>query len=89
MTTWNYRVVRYDDGDLGLHEIYYDDQGKPVMMTEQPVGFVASGEEGVEGLIQSLERALQEAQNRPILESRDILGTAQSIPPTHNIPRRT
>ena len=85
LVQWDYPQpsgTRYDDGDVGLHEVYYDDQGTPVMMTEQPVGFVASAEEGAQGLIRSLELALQDAQNRPILDSRDIPGTIESIPTT-------
>ena len=79
MTTWNDRVVRDDEGDVGLHEVYDDDQGTPVMMTEQPVRFVASAEEGVQGLIRSLELALQDAPNRPVLDIGDIPGTGGSI----------
>ncbi len=45
--TWNYRVVRktetgYDKlGEYyGIHEVYYDDDGKPEMVTVEPVGIV-------------------------------------------------
>ena len=40
--TWNYRIIRYKgSGHYGLHEVYYDDAGKPVSMTERAVGFTA------------------------------------------------
>ena len=43
--TWNYRVIRktqtgYDNlGEYyGIHEVYYDDDGNPEMVTVEPVG---------------------------------------------------
>ena len=45
--TWNYRVVRktetgYDNlGEYyGIHEVYYDDDGNPEMVTVEPVAIV-------------------------------------------------
>ena len=41
----NYRVVRvdYDDeSEYGIYEVYYDDDGKPVNRTENPIGCVGS-----------------------------------------------
>jgi len=41
--TWNYRVVKKTyTGDtlFGIHEVYYDDDGKPEMVTVDPVGIV-------------------------------------------------
>lgn len=36
---WNYRVLRYPDGALGVHEVFYTD-GKPTSCTEDPIGAV-------------------------------------------------
>ena len=41
--TWNYRVVKktyMGDTLFGIHEVYYDDDGNPDMVTVQPVGIV-------------------------------------------------
>lgn len=35
---WNYRVFRYKDGSVGVHEAYYDTlTGEPNGWTEQPI----------------------------------------------------
>jgi hypothetical protein len=36
---WNYRVLRYKDGEMGIHEVFYDN-GKPTSCTENAVGVV-------------------------------------------------
>ncbi len=41
--TWNYRVVRKTDEAeplYGIHEVYYDSDGKPEMVTVEPVAIV-------------------------------------------------
>lgn len=68
--TWNYRVIRYEQGGYGLHEVYYDEAGEPNGMTVTPVGFVADEDGGVAELTQSLETALRDAKERPILDER-------------------
>jgi hypothetical protein len=70
--TWNYRIVRRHDGSFGLHEVYYDDTGKPHSMTADPVGFAADADEGEQGIIASLEMALRDARNRPVLDEQEI-----------------
>lgn len=74
--TWNYRIVRHHEPSewYGLHEVYYDDDGKPTSMTADPVDFVCDGDEGSEGLVRSLEMALADAKRRPVLDERDICG---------------
>jgi len=34
--TWNYRIVRSFGGSLGIHEVYYDEEG-PRTWTENPM----------------------------------------------------
>lgn len=65
--SWNYRVLRHLDGSLALHEVYYR-KGKPVSFTLNPVCFGIDGDEGLQGLIASLEMALRDARERPILD---------------------
>ena len=75
MTTWNYRIVRHhypSPGWLAIHEVFYDDAGAPTAMTADPVDFCCDEEEGPEGLVQSLELALADAKNRPVLDENDI-----------------
>lgn len=35
--TWSYRIVKKDDS-FAVHEVYYDDDGNPEMVTVEPVG---------------------------------------------------
>ena len=51
--------------------------------TSEPISFVCGGEEGPEGIIQSLEMALRDARNRPVLE----LTADDKIVPEINIPQ--
>jgi len=61
---WNYRIVMYADGSgVGLHEVHYDADGKPIRMTENPAAFVA---DSPEELRSALMLARQDANRRPI-----------------------
>ena len=65
--TWKYKIVKYfDDNCWALHEIYYDDDGNPTLMSEDPVKFIS--DVSVEDLIKSLEMALNAAKNDEIFE---------------------
>jgi hypothetical protein len=61
---WNYRIILHDiDPDpkqhwLGLHEVHYDDQGRPNSWTEHLASFATDPELGKADLIGSLELAL-------------------------------
>ena len=67
--TWNYRIVRYPKNrGFGLHEVYYDAEGKPWGMTKEPVRFSCDAEEGPSGIITSLLTARVDARRRPILD---------------------
>lgn len=71
--TWNYRIVRTEtkDGPMwDLHEVYYDDAGRPIARTADPTDF--GSDEGPEGVIASLEMALSDAKNRPVLLDSEI-----------------
>ena len=63
--TWDYRVVRYPDDTLGIHEAYYDDETEEViMLTEDAVGIVA---ESISGLREESIRMIL-AVHKPIIE---------------------
>jgi len=68
MTTWHYRILRHEDGALALHEVYCDEAGEPTRCTVNPVSFGADADEGRDGVVQSLTRALRDARERPILD---------------------
>lgn len=64
--TWNYRLVRTvfeDEEYFAVHEVYYNEAGEPIMMTERPATF---GGDSPEEAIQALEMALKDAQSRPV-----------------------
>jgi hypothetical protein len=66
--TWNYRAVRYANGCIGLHEVFYDDAGKPMQRTEAAVGFAVDADETVEDLIRDLEMAIADLRRLPVLD---------------------
>lgn len=68
--SWNYRVIRYEKGGFGLHEVFYDEAGKPNGMTEKPIEFVG---DTLDDLTGSLEMALRDARERPVLDERTIV----------------
>ena len=69
--TWNYRIVRHADGNLALHEVYYDDSGWPTNRTAEPISFACDAEEGTAGIISSLQMALRDAR-QPVLDDAEI-----------------
>lgn len=68
--TWNYRVVRYRNGEgYGLHEVYYDAAGQPWAMTEKPATFCAHIEDDAQcDISNSLERAMNDVVRLPIFD---------------------
>jgi len=68
--SWSYRIVKrpLGDGDgdyFALCEVYYDEGGNPTGVTHDPISFVA---DDAADLIASLELALNDAKNRPVLD---------------------
>lgn len=62
--TWNYRIL--DHGThFDLHEVYYDNAGRPAGWAAEPLNIAS---ETPEELIESLELALNDARNRPVLK---------------------
>ena len=70
--SWNHRVVKYTDGDgtthFGIHEVYYDSDGRPSMYTESAM---APYGETLEELAQDLER-MRGALVKPVLSDADF-----------------
>lgn len=65
--TWNYRIIFHlgDDPYFAMHEVYYDQEGRITDWTALPVRFVGDDKED---LIGSLEMALRDAKERPVIE---------------------
>jgi len=66
---WNYRMVRKGDY-IEIHEVYYDADDKPVMVTEN--GIVVGGDTEAEVMVDM--KLYLEAIARPVLEYDDIPG---------------
>lgn len=70
--SFSYRVVQYDDGTLGLHEVYYRN-GTPIYRSDVPA---AKGEDANE-LIRTLSIMLNAA--RKATSTNDILDDTTQI----------
>jgi hypothetical protein len=82
--TWNYRIIKHDEPEyvgkewFALHEVYTDN-GK-MSWTEDPISFVCDVEEGPEGITKSLETALSDARNRPVLLMSELMAQLDDQP---------
>lgn len=73
---WNTRIIKhtvkgkYKNGKeycetyYGIHEVYYDKQGKPIMWTENPIRLTFQDKEEFETLL----KQILDANDRPVLE---------------------
>jgi len=63
--SWNYRVIRspLEATSLGIHEVYYDEEGRPSSWTEEPCGAV--GDNLLE--LRAEVQYMMEAFERPVL----------------------
>lgn len=66
--TWNYRIIDFGT-HFALHEVYYDEVGQPKRYTSGPADFVVDLEDGAEGITASLEIALRDARQHPVLDA--------------------
>ena len=65
MATWDYRIIDFGE-HLALHEVHYDEAGKPTNYTQGPVTFVA--DPGCrDEIVSELTMALQDATSKPVL----------------------
>jgi hypothetical protein len=75
--TWNYRLILHDlDASherhwVGLHEVYYEEE-KIKGWTDTAVSFVSDGEDMANDVINSLEMALRDAKEKPVLKESEI-----------------
>ncbi|MDC1299899.1 hypothetical protein N8Z24_00170 [bacterium] len=77
MSSWNYRIVKkVEDGKwahYSIHEVHYDDNGKPEMVSVDPIPFEEiehineiTDDEAVQNIIKSMERALKTLKKYPV-----------------------
>ena len=77
MSHWNYRFVaveRHGETEIGLYEVYYDDQGKPNGRTDEPA-IIAGGTKV--GAWDALTKACG-AIGQPVLTDADLSTTVPS-----------
>lgn len=78
--SWNHRVIEFVDPDDGrpwfqIHEVYYDDQGRPEAYTENPVPVYG---DTIDEMRTTLER-MRLALDQPVLRERDFTCTPARI----------
>lgn len=74
MATWNHRVIFFEtpaESYYAVHEVYYDDSGKPSMYGNDPACALWDQVEGKDYGIQTLNLMLQ-AFNAPVLLATDF-----------------
>ena len=79
--TWNYRVIKHEDEiageieeSLGIHEVYYNDDGSLWQYTADPVGVVADSVAELKEVLAMMAKAIE----LPVLEKGDFNGEADS-----------
>jgi len=71
MSTWNHRVLAQREGDgiyFQIHEVYYDNEGKPDGFTKEGISV---GGDSLESLSWVLER-MKECLDKPVLSYSDF-----------------
>ena len=70
--SWNHRVIRrkYPGGGVlwGIHEVYYDDDGKPRSCTENPIRIQEYSVSDLKKTMKRIRRALK----KPALKYEDF-----------------
>ena len=69
--SWSYRIVKTNVGDVswyGVHEVYYDDEGKPALVSEEAVSLKEETVDDLDFLIGKIKIALKQ----PILNYEDF-----------------
>jgi len=69
--SWHYQILHHDCGHpwYGLHEVYEFADSRS--WTENPATFTCHPHEGTDGIIKSLEMALADAKQYPVLEVKE------------------
>jgi hypothetical protein len=79
MAKWNYRVLqKRGDGEVfyQIHEVYYDEEGRPRAATVDPPGVHGDSLEDLEWSLEQMKLAL----TKPVLTDQDFEGSATLWP---------
>jgi len=81
---WNNRVMRYKDGSLGIHEVYYEDDGTVNGYTIEAVGCYGDDLEdlklGLDLKLQALDREILDYESDLTAERlREIKGEINGL----------
>jgi hypothetical protein len=74
--SWNHRVIKNKEGELEIHEVFYDEDGIPDMMTEKPI---APFGETLEDLIWCLKSMLAGCDDA-IIDPEELWGKDEEEP---------
>jgi hypothetical protein len=69
--SWSYRIVKTNVGGVswfGVHEVYYDDEGKPTMVSQESVSLEEETVDDLDFLIGKIKIAMKQ----PILNYEDF-----------------
>jgi len=67
--SWNYRIIAHENSTetiLAIHEVYYDENGKPKMYSDEYAEVSCDEEDGMEVMHSIIER-MKFAFTKPIL----------------------
>ena len=67
--TWNYRLIQHEEEFIGLHEVYYREDGTISSWTDEPVSFGGTNQTEV---IRQLYLALADVRKYPILHLSEL-----------------
>lgn len=63
MSHWNHRVIEFVEPDgtpwRAIHEVHYDDQGRPYAYTESPADVSGANNEELAATLERMRRALE------------------------------
>jgi hypothetical protein len=59
--TWNYRILRHAAGWCAIHEVYYDEKGRPTSCSENPQDLSGSSVEELGASLKLIARAFEDA----------------------------
>lgn len=64
---YHYRVFRFPDGHMALHEVKQDTDGNPISISGEPANFSFTGEHAREDIRDALHKALDATLQQTVL----------------------
>lgn len=78
--SWNYRVIEFVDEQgypwRAIHEVHYDDAGKPVSYTEDAASVISSDGAGINAPLAWVLEKMREALDKPVLVETDFVASS-------------